>query len=77
MTLIIIFNKQKPEVFRKKKKVLLHKHNFSPVMHGWGISPNNKRSSKQEKEYVCNCLFNQNKHDHQLFVQIFSHVFEK
>ena len=40
-------------MFREKKiKVLPHKHNFSPVMHGWGISPNNKRSSKQEKTCV-------------------------
>ena len=40
-------------------------------MHGWGISPNNKRSSKQEKENVCKTnLFYQNKHDHQLFLQI-------
>ena len=47
-------------------------------MHGWGISPNNKRSSKQEKENVCKTdLFYQNKHDHQLFLQIFSQVFEK
>ena len=23
----------------KKIKVLLHKHNFSPVMHGWEFSP--------------------------------------
>ena len=37
-------------------------------MHGWGISPNNKRSSKQEKEDVCKTdLFYQNKHDQQLF----------
>ena len=79
-TLIKIFNKQKQsEVFREKKiKVLVHKHNFSPVMHGWGISPNNKRSSKQEKQNLCKTdLFYQNKHDHQLFFQIFSQVFGK
>ena len=40
-------------------------------MHGWGISPNKKRSSKQEKGNVCKTdLFYQNKHDHQLFLQI-------
>ena len=47
-------------------------------MDGWGISPNNKRSSKHEKENVCKTdLFDQNKHNHQLFLQIFSQVFEK
>ena len=80
-TLIKIFNKQKQsEVFREKKeiKALLHKHNFSPAMHGCGIFPNNKRSSKQEKQNLCKTdLFYQNKHDHQLFFQIFSQVFEK
>ena len=46
-TLIIIFNKQKQseEFWGKKVKVLIHKHNFLPAMHDWGISPNNKRSS--------------------------------
>ena len=40
-------------------------------MYGWGISPNNKRSSEQEKENMCKTnLFYQNKHDHQLFLQI-------
>ena len=79
-TLIIIFNKQKQsEVFWEKKlKVLLHKHHFLPAMHGWGISPNNKRTSKQEKENACKTdLLYQNKHDHQLFLQIFSLVFQK
>ena len=79
-TLIIIFNKKKQsgEFRGKKQKVLLHKHSFLPAMHGWGISPNNKRSSKPEKENVCKTdLFYQNKHDHQLFLQIFSQVFEK
>ena len=79
-TLIKIFNKQKQyEVFREKKiKALVHKHNFSPAMHGWGISSNNKRISKQEKQNLCKTdLFYQNKHDHQLFFQIFSQVFGK
>ena len=40
-------------------------------MYGWGISPNNKRSSEQEKEDMCKTnLFYQNKHDYQLFLQI-------
>ena len=53
MTLIIIYNKQKQsEVFGEKKKVL-HNHNFLPAMHGWGISPYKKRSSKQEKGNMC------------------------
>ena len=40
-------------------------------MYGWGISPNNKRTSEQEKENMCKTnLFYQNKHDHQLFLQI-------
>ena len=39
-------------------------------MHGWGISPNNKKSSKQEIENVCKTdLFYQNIHDHQLGVK--------
>ena len=37
---------------KNKIKVLPHKHNFSPALNDWGISPNNKRSSKQEKKYV-------------------------
>ena len=50
--------------------MLLHKHNFSPAMHGWGISPNNKKSSKQEIENVCKTdLLYQNIHDHQLGVK--------
>ena len=36
--------------FGKKMKVLHHRQSFSPAMHGWGISPNNKKISKQEKE---------------------------
>ena len=32
------------------EKMLLHKHNFSPAMHDQGISPFNKRSSKQGKQ---------------------------
>ena len=66
-------------MFREKEiKVLLHKHNFSLAMHGWRIFSNNKRSSKQEKGNMCKTdLFYQNKHDHQLFFQIFSQVFEK
>ena len=56
MTLIIIFNKYKQsEVFREKNRnVLPNNHNFSPAMHGLGISLINKRSSRQEKKYVCN-----------------------
>ena len=47
-------------------------------MHGWGISANNKRSSEQDKEGVCKTdLFYQNKHDHELFILIFSKDFEK
>ena len=58
--------------------MLHHKHSFPPAMQGWGISPNNKRSSNQEKENSCKTdLFYQNKHDHHLFLQIFSQVFEK
>ena len=46
-TLIIIFNKYKQsDVFWEKNK------SASPAMHGWGISLNNKGSSKQEKKYV-------------------------
>ena len=51
-------------------KVLPHKHNFSAAMHGWGIFPNNKSSSKLEKNMCKTDLFYQNKHDHQFFLQI-------
>ena len=77
-TLIIDFNKQNQSEVFQEKKVLFHKHSFSPAMQGWGISPNNKRTSKQEKENVFkNDLFYQRKHDHQLFLHIFSQIFEK
>ena len=36
----------------KKTKVRLHKHNFSPAMHGWGVFPNNERNSMQKKEIL-------------------------
>ena len=58
-------------------QVLPHKHNFSAAMHGWGIFPNNKSSSKLEKNMCKTDLFYQNKHDHQFFLQNFSQVFEK
>ena len=62
----------------KKIKVGLHKHNFSPAMHGLGVFSNNKRCSMQKERNICKAdIFHQNKHDHQLFLQIFSPVFER
>ena len=58
-------------------KVGLHKPNFSPAMHGWGVFPNNKKCSMQKKNICKIDVFHQNKHDHQICLQIFSQVFEK
>ena len=78
-TLIIIFNKYKQsEVFREKNRnVLPNNHNFSPAMHGLGISLINKRSSRQEKKYVCNWSILSKQTRYQLFLQISSQVFVK
>ena len=44
--------------FREKKiKVGAHKHNFFPVMHGWGVFPNNKRYSIQKKEIFVKLIY--------------------
>ena len=34
-----------------------HKHNFFPVMHGWGVFPNNKRYSIQKKEIFVKLIY--------------------
>ena len=39
------------------KKMLPHKHNFSLAMHGRGISPYNKRSSKQGKQISVKLIY--------------------
>ena len=41
----------------KKIKVGAHKHNFFPVMHGWGVFPNNKRYSIQKKEIFVKLIY--------------------
>ena len=57
-TLKIIFKKYKNlKCFGEKIKVLPHKRNFSPAMHGWGISPNNKRSTKLEKNICVKLIY--------------------
>ena len=35
----------------------LHKHNFSPAMHGWGVFPNNERYSMQKKEIFVKLIY--------------------
>ena len=61
----------------EKKQVGLYKHNFSPVIM-------TREFSSVAKDVVCKKrniyeidLFHHNKLDHQLFLQIFSQVFEK
>ena len=39
------------------EKMLLHKHNFSPAMHGRGVLPFNKRSSKQGKQISVKLIY--------------------
>ena len=45
-------------MFREKEiKVGLHKHNFSPAMHGLGVFPNSKRYSMQKKEIFVKLIY--------------------
>ena len=41
--MIIFNNTNNLKCFREKIKVGIHKHNFSPAMHGWGVFPNNRK----------------------------------
>ena len=35
----------------------VHKHNFSPAMHGWGVFRNNKSYSMQKKEIFVKLIY--------------------
>ena len=76
--LIITFKKyRQSEVFRGKKQkcCLVNIIFLQPCMAG-EFSPITKEVASRKK--ICKSdLFYQNKRDHQLFLQIFSHVFEK
>ena len=55
--MIIFNNTNNLKCFREKIKVGIHKHNFSPAMHGWGVFPNNERYSMQKKEIFVKLIY--------------------
>ena len=41
----------------KKLKVGPHKHNFSPVMHGWGVFPSNNDAVCRKKDIFVKLIY--------------------
>ena len=41
----------------KKIKVGSHKHNFSPVMHGWGVFPSNNDAVCRKKDIFVKLIY--------------------